>query len=502
MTRIEVESACKGVPWWSLAIVFGFAWVLRTFVALHWPSLHHPDELFQALEQAHRLVFGTGLVPWEFRDGARSWLLPGLLGGALWLGETFAPGTDAYRVVAVGGVAALSASTVVVAWHWARPYGLGVAAIVVTALATWPDLVYFGARPFGEVVAAAFLFAGACLCSGRSASARRWPWLPGVVLGCAVAFRFHLAPAALVAAAWHCRLQWRSRWWPLCLGGIAPLCVLGLVDWATWGVPFGSVLRNFAVNIFEARSHRYGVSGATWYVHELWRHWGWALPVLGGLALVGARREPLSLVVALVVVLVHSAVAHKEYRFVFPALPLFVFVAALGSARLASLARPWLAARAIEPATPVSRTVALALTAVAWVATSATLVVSDTMRAEWSRGRAGLVLLQQAGHEARCGVALQGLVWAWSGGHAWLHAPLPLYELPPGADPRAQARAFDAWLAPAGNAQPRRHGYALRRCEPQRDGYVDEVCLWTRAASPCHPGTAVTIQQGMEARGE
>ena len=38
-------------------------------------SIHHPDELFQYLEQAHRVVFHYGAIPWEFRFGARSWLL-------------------------------------------------------------------------------------------------------------------------------------------------------------------------------------------------------------------------------------------------------------------------------------------------------------------------------------------------------------------------------------------------------------------------------------------
>src|SRR5262249_35182978 len=38
-----------------------------------------PDEVYQSLEQAHRLVFGFGFLPWEFDVGARSWAFPGLL---------------------------------------------------------------------------------------------------------------------------------------------------------------------------------------------------------------------------------------------------------------------------------------------------------------------------------------------------------------------------------------------------------------------------------------
>ena len=52
---------------------------LRLYFAFASPNLAHPDEIFQNQEQAHRLVYGYGIVPWEFREGVRSWILPGLL---------------------------------------------------------------------------------------------------------------------------------------------------------------------------------------------------------------------------------------------------------------------------------------------------------------------------------------------------------------------------------------------------------------------------------------
>ena len=64
-----------------LLAIIGVGFALRFLLAELSPNIHHPDELFQYLEQAHRLVFGYGVVPWEFRVGTRSWLLPGFLGG-------------------------------------------------------------------------------------------------------------------------------------------------------------------------------------------------------------------------------------------------------------------------------------------------------------------------------------------------------------------------------------------------------------------------------------
>src|SRR5262249_43210459 len=47
------------------------------------PSINWWDEVFQSTEQAHRLVYGYGLVPWEFQLGMRSWLLPGIAAGIM-----------------------------------------------------------------------------------------------------------------------------------------------------------------------------------------------------------------------------------------------------------------------------------------------------------------------------------------------------------------------------------------------------------------------------------
>ena len=42
-------------------------WSLATHTYVVWP-----DETFQYLEPAHRLLFGSGVITWEFLDGIRS----------------------------------------------------------------------------------------------------------------------------------------------------------------------------------------------------------------------------------------------------------------------------------------------------------------------------------------------------------------------------------------------------------------------------------------------
>ncbi|MEJ0013283.1 MAG: hypothetical protein WDM94_11815 [Bauldia sp.] len=46
-----------------MALILAAAFVLRAWLALAFPSYDTADEIFQAPEQAHRLIFGYGVVP-------------------------------------------------------------------------------------------------------------------------------------------------------------------------------------------------------------------------------------------------------------------------------------------------------------------------------------------------------------------------------------------------------------------------------------------------------
>jgi hypothetical protein len=480
--------------WRTAAAIFLAAFAIRMAVPLLAPGMHYPDEVMQSLEQAHRLVFGYGLVPWEFRDGARSWLLPGLLAGPMWLGGVIAPSTDAYRYLAQALVAALSASSVVIGFYWGLRFSRWHGILAAVVLGTWFELVYFGARALGEVVASAFLFAGVFLCSGPldiPRSSRR-AFLAGLCLGGAFVFRFHLAPAIAVAVLWYCRADLRRDWLPLLAGASLPLVVLGLTDWATWSAPFGSIVTNFKANVVQGRSHLYGTSDTTWYVLQWLQQWGPASAVILVLAAWGARREPLPLITAAVIVLAHSAIAHKEYRFIYPAIPLVLVSAAFGSAELCRR----LGARS-------SGHVGAGLVAIAclaWTATSAALATSPSMRSEWSRGRAGIELMTRAHEEAKCGLGLLA-AWSWTGGYSSLHRPIPIYLLD--WDHRTWAmRAFDAWILPKGFDQPTVFGYRLAACEVQNAEGVDALCLWVRSGGCDQTGAATEAQRVLNARGQ
>jgi hypothetical protein len=83
----------------ALAVLVALAILLRLQPILSEPSAVWADEIFQTSEPAHRLVYGSGLVAWEFQLGVRSWLLPGLIAGLMELSRIIGDGPDFYLPV-------------------------------------------------------------------------------------------------------------------------------------------------------------------------------------------------------------------------------------------------------------------------------------------------------------------------------------------------------------------------------------------------------------------
>ena len=60
--------------WKYLLPVLELAFPVRAAIALSGNFVLHPNEIMQYVEPPHRLVFGKGVIYWEFFCGARSWL--------------------------------------------------------------------------------------------------------------------------------------------------------------------------------------------------------------------------------------------------------------------------------------------------------------------------------------------------------------------------------------------------------------------------------------------
>ena len=153
---------------WGL---LAMAVVLR-IVAFNAYSAHHPDETIQYLEQAHRIVFGYGVVPWEFRYFIRSWLIPLMLVPPMALGEWLNPGGTLYLVLPRAMIALLNFAPVVAAWYLGARLSRQHAIVAMAVAAIWVECVYFSVQTLSESLAVAcFLTAAALLHANARMSA-------------------------------------------------------------------------------------------------------------------------------------------------------------------------------------------------------------------------------------------------------------------------------------------------------------------------------------------
>ena len=312
------------------------AFAVRVGIGLTTPAMGWPDEIFQTLEQAHRLAFGFGMIPWEFRDGIRSWVLPAFFSVVMKVGEVLM-GPPMGHLKAVTLVLSLVSLTPVwVAMRWAKTEALKWPWLAGVVVAGWYELIYFSNRALTEVMAAWALVLAVFLLHRTKVQPTAWlPWVTGALFGLVVGLRFHLVPALAVTVLFVTRKDFKLLL-KLAAGGAAVFLVFGLVDWATWGTPFQSVWKNFVVNVVEKKSEFYGVSKWSEYLVATWQLWGWSTVPLLGTAALAWRRWPVLGVAAVSILVLHSALAHKEYRFLAPAFALLLVSCGLGVSLIAA----------------------------------------------------------------------------------------------------------------------------------------------------------------------
>lgn len=397
----------------------------RFFLAWWDQGIFWPDEVFQTLEQAHRFAFGYGLIPWEFRLGARSWVFPGVLG--LYWKALAAVGVQSAAVLVPLAKSLVVVYTLVGAYFamklgW-RLGGLVAAVLAGAFLAAFPPLLVFDSRCMTETVSAPTVLIAAYLLTVNPNPRRLFGG--GLLAALAVFFRYQnglfvIAFLVLLLA------QKRGRsTLSLVAGGVAGAVVGAAVDWISWGKPFHSFWEYAKFNWIEGRSSNWGVEPFGYYLSASWTSTGLALavvviglilalihPVVRGLALVG-----------LSFVLIHSVVPHKEFRFILPAIPLLLTCSAIG---LAQALRPYKAGAWGGVAIAGALVVLMGMRARGMTFGELGQFTGEARasRAVWQNGDDANRLFWAAGERSDlCGLIVEGVEWA--GGYTYLHRRVP-----------------------------------------------------------------------------
>jgi hypothetical protein len=276
------------------------------------------------------------------------------------------------------------------------------------------------------------------------------------------------------------------------------LAASGAVDAAMGQVPFGWIVANVDHNIIRGASERFGVDGPSYYLQLLIVRWGALAPVLILLPLLVARRYPALFCAAIVNLLVHTGIAHKEYRFIWLTVEILVLLSAIGSADLLRRLLDWL------HAPPRGRITGTAMLLVAWAGGSVGIAQSERAWSGWNHVGASMRATADAGQIGRlCGLAVYRFRY-WSASYVYLRRDVPIY-LPIRRDPAEDLRVL-ARHAPAYNiimAPPWRAALGMppgyREVSCRKDG-SERVCLYQRPGGCTPKGAEFELLQNTIAR--
>jgi phosphatidylinositol glycan class B len=417
----------------ALISVLAIAFLLRLWLVLTHTYVLFPDETFQYLEPGHRLAFGSGLVAWEYIDGIRSWLLPGAIAAVMRLVALANPTPHSYVLAVRLCCVVASLALPYVGFRLGERYG-GLAGGIVSGLLAglWYEAVYYAPVVMTEPLAA-YASVLAFWLGEQPAPVRRLV-MSGVLLGLASCLRYQYAPAlALAALCQHVRNH-RAL---LMIGtsGLATVIVgAGLLDALTWGMPFQSIWLNFQRNAIDQVGSAMGTEPWWFTLAYFLAAWGWAAPLLGGLAMVGATQMPALAVAAIVTLGLHALSPHKEVRFIFLAIGIAPLLVGVGLARL----------RRAKVATAVATAALIAGTEAAFA------FVRATPADAWHRNESALSTFAAArAMPAICGLGVRSLGVFRTGGYTYLHRDVPIYfetferaQHLPGSDFRMRIRVI------------------------------------------------------------
>lgn len=431
----------RRLGWGLLGLTLAAGAAFRLYRALHDDGIYWPDEVYQSLEPAHRLVYGYGLVAWEFIEGARNWALPALVAGLLGLGRLLGlTDPSGYLALVKGFFALVGTATAWATWRLARASGASTlaasAGAALFALGSVP--LYFAPRAMSENASVLPVVLGLALALAPGAS-RRSLVAGASLLGLAVLLRLQNGVFCVgLLGVLLARRRWRDAGVTLAvLSGWA--LAFGLLDKLTWGRWFHSAIVYLDFNLVQGKAATFGTEAFDYYPRILRRAMPGLSLLVAALALVGLLRARGLSALTAAFVLLHAYQPHKELRFLVPAMPLLAALAAVGLDSVLHVLRGF----------PARATATVAVVAAAALSGAGSGALTFGELGQYERVRPhdsawddqGPVnrLLEAAGRQDDvCGLKVETVHQAWTGGYSYFHRNAPLY--PHNGPPRGSGR--------------------------------------------------------------
>lgn len=319
---------------------------LFVFLSNH---VYYPDEIYQTLEQSFRLINSYGLIPWEYTAQIRSWITPGLLAIPLYAFKTVGITDPAIYGKLISLLLALLSVSLIPACYYlaalaAPPKHRQLVGLTAAGLAAiWYELIYFASRASYESLATSIMALSAWLLFGKnhrplSRMHAASVITSGLLAGLGILIRPHYLVAFLSMLAYVGYIKKIADINRFGFGFLSALLIGGIVDLATSGTFLGSYLAYFSMQLNSNVSDVFGTQPTSYYVSTLAKtSAGLVLVTLPSLA---KRKNWWLWATYASLLLIHSLSPHKEYRFIFAALPLQLALVTCGVTQLVEWFHP------------------------------------------------------------------------------------------------------------------------------------------------------------------
>ena len=437
--------ACNQPVWRHLWTLLAAGFALRLLAAFSADWAYRADEIMQYLEQAHRLVFGAGFMPWEIRLGARNLLIAAPAAGVMALCKSVGGGAGCY-VPAIELFYTIFSLAIPASLYFIarRMHGetAGRAALVLGSL--WYEFVVFAPHLMPEQTASIFILVGLACVPPREALSTDSPasakpgarlLLAGFLIGLGGMLRLPYVP---VAGALGILILARVplRFAPHVLGGaVGALAVAGAADWAVWGTFLHSYFSYLEMAALTSGfADAFGeFEGTEWYapMRKLAACSAGLWPLLFVLAAAEWRRYWPALAMLAILLFVHAVTLTIAYSHVFLALPLFALIFGGVAARPPEFLRGFLRGGGKKAAAAALALLSLAGAAHALPGLSASFWPEVRQPRFFFHNFAWLQaarFLSQVPPEKMRAVVWNAQDPLWTGGYYYFHHPVPQWH--------------------------------------------------------------------------
>ncbi|MBL7715598.1 MAG: hypothetical protein JNL01_09035 [Bdellovibrionales bacterium] len=329
---------------WELREILGLAAIPRIAAAFTSLGFDHPNEPFRTLEPMAALSGWTANPPWEWTQGLLS-ALPvyfHLVISAPFQENPIVALTAMKLIYAVLSLTLVAATYQVI--EKLKPKS-GLSLMAACGVAFWPELVFQSVRIMDYSLEAAGLAGALLLWNQENFRGKRF-----IGIGLIIGALFFVRPQTCLAFL-PFLLGTTNRYEVvfLSLGYGASIVGFGLLESALTQVDFLAPFQNYIFyNVVRNGAARdYGSDPWHRYITEVGKYWSWfpffiALFAFSRKSLIQQRKAWPLLGLFAIPFLVHSAISHKEGRFLYGSLWTVVPIAVLGWDSLKGFRKKWL----------------------------------------------------------------------------------------------------------------------------------------------------------------